>query len=163
MIEIPKFLSHLPVFAGMPIAFTVYVGPDGKPDFRISDLQKQIHCYVNNWCAICGCVMIKGDYWFIGGPKSMESGHFTDGPMHQACAEFSAKICPFLNGQKTEHSTRPYCPVKASQKVIIHSNVDTVRPDKMAMRRAKEYHPVPKGNGGIFYIVTLWHSSPRWF
>lgn len=158
--KIPSFLSHLPVYGEYPIPFVVYRDANGKPDFRVSDLRKQIECYRNCLCAICGNVMVYGNFWFIGGPKSITSGHFTDGPMHLACAQFSAKICPFLNSTRQQTSNRL---VHCTGKIIIHENVDTVRPERMAIRRARYYEAMTTAQGGIFYIVKSWYGNARWF
>lgn len=103
---IPDFLSHLPVFAGMPVPFTVF-WHDGKPDFRVTDINKRLECYGDSLCAICGRTMLGAQFWFIGGPASMDSGMFTDGPMHKNCAEYSIKVCPFLAGKRTEAQYSP--------------------------------------------------------
>jgi hypothetical protein len=160
-ISIPKFLYHLPVYRGFPVPFTVYY-VDGKPDFRVNDAVKQRLCWNNTLCSVCGLKMQQGDFWFIGGPKSMQSGHFLDGPSHQRCAEFAINLCPYLNGTRTQYSDRPIEKAKPDT-VLIHENVETVRPSKMGLRRARSYIMREKPTGGYFYEVQGWYGITRWF
>lgn len=159
-VETPIFLAHLPVFAGMPVAYIVH-WENGKPDFRIVDRQKQIECYEKKLCAICGRRMF--EFWFIGGSQSMDSGQFTDGPMHLPCAQFSAKVCPFLAGIRHDHSTRPATTECPGAKIVFNEAVPTERPDKMAMRRATAFLAGLYQGKHVVYQVTKWWGKPRWF
>ena len=68
-IAIPKFLEHLPVFAGMPVGYLVK-WKENKPDFRDVDLDKWMKVVNEDLCGICGSKL--GHYkFFIGGPKSV--------------------------------------------------------------------------------------------
>ncbi len=161
MNEIPRFLAHLPVVGGMPVQY-VAAWINGKVDFRVIDVERQIECYQKKLCAICGGKMI-AQYWFIGGPESIESGMFTDGPGHRACAEYSTRVCPFLAGKRTEHSARPLKGSGDVQVMTIHE-VSLNRPEKMAYRRASKYILGRlRESQGLVYQVQRWHGQPHWF
>lgn len=133
-IEIPEFLNHLPVYRGFPIPFGTFVH-EGKPDFRVTDMQRWDECVKLKLCGICGLRL--GEYsYFIGGPQCKEHRLFFDPPMHEPCAEFSSKMCPYLNGRKTEY--RPLSgPPPAGIKIEIVEVSSDVRPDEMFMFKAR--------------------------
>lgn len=156
--NIPPFLQHLPVYGEYPVPFTVFYR-NGKPDFRITDRDKQIQCVTENLCAICGKKMTR--FWFIGGPKSIDSGMFTDGPMHRECAEFSAKTCPFLSGKRVETSHRP-AEGTETEVIVINEEVDQHRPEKMGLREAGSFE-FGLYKSSTIYRVTNWRGKTIWF
>src|SRR5260370_7443741 len=103
--EIPTFLSHLKTYTGYPVPFVqMYI--DGKPDFRVIDPERSDECLHDKLCAICGRRL--GEFcYFIGGALCRENHLFADAPMHEQCADFASKTCPFVSGKKLEYSTRP--------------------------------------------------------
>ena len=102
---IPAFLSHLKTYGDYPVPFVqMYI--DGKPDFRVIDPDKVEQCIKEKLCAICGKRL--GEFcYFIGGGGCKEGYRFLDAYMHEQCADFASRTCPFLTGQKQEYSTRP--------------------------------------------------------
>ena len=100
--ELPSNMKQLPRDdVGRPIPFFVaYV--DGKPDFRIVDPPKLIACVVKQLCWVCGerlnrlrhSTVPRGT--FVAGPMCVVNGTSAEPPSHAACAEWSAKACPFL-------------------------------------------------------------------
>lgn len=107
---IPKFLSHLPVQGGLPVPF-VNMWIDGVADLRVLDIEKVMECLHKRLCGICG-KKVGAVSWFIGGTKTMRYKIFTDPQMHEGCAKYAAKTCPFVSGKKG-FSNRPVkCPVK---------------------------------------------------
>jgi len=124
-IEIPKFLSHLKQYGGYPVPF-VQMWIDGKPDFRVIDPEKSTQCVNDKLCAICGIHL--GEFcWFIGGSLCKQTHLFADAPMHEHCAEFASRTCPFVSGRKEEYSKRP---VDESVTTIVEM-ASSVRPEKM--------------------------------
>ena len=95
---IQRALNRLRLFAGLPVPNAV-LWRDGKPDFRATDPEKFLYHFKHRLCAVCGTKLGMSCYW-IGGGRSAVSHYFTDGPMHQLCAEVSISHCPFLNGQR---------------------------------------------------------------
>lgn len=127
--KIPQFLEHLPTYHGMPVPFT-FMWIEGKPEFTILDPRKVTLCISNKLCAICGLAL--GEFaYFIGGPLCKQNRLFTDPPMHEECAEFSAKICPFLNGNVKSYTSREHSiPIK-------ELHMETKRPEIMFIMQAK--------------------------
>lgn len=122
---VPAFLSHLKVYGDYPVPF-VQMWIDGKPDFRVIDPQRAEECLNEKLCAICGKRL--GEFcFFIGGSLCRENHLFSDAPMHEACAEFASKTCPFVSGQEHEYSDRP---VDETVTTIVEMTA-AVRPEKM--------------------------------
>jgi hypothetical protein len=144
-LPIPDFLTHLPVYNGLPVPFTQAV-IEGVPDFRAMDFEKILLCVEQRLCAICGHRL--GEYcYFIGGPESRKNHLFTDPATHLKCADFATRICPFVSG-RTDYSSRPI----DETKLAIETRVSDVRPHTMYMLRArtKSIHIVKAG--GAFAI-----------
>jgi hypothetical protein len=149
MIEIPQFLSHLPTYRGYPAAF-FQLWSDGVPDFRAIDTDKWAQCLKEKLCGICGKRL--GEFcYFIGGPLSRDNKLFTDPPMHQDCAEFASRTCPFLSGKKLEYSDKP---VEHDNAVILTAPM-APRPDRMFIMRTRtaKIRGV-KANGSYLIQVT---------
>lgn len=101
-IEIPPFLSHLPVDPrGYPIPYFVPF-TDGKPNFKYTDPEKQHQCFKNKQCGICGKKLLKNQFWFVGGPLSLKNKVSSDVHNHEQCARYALKVCPYLFNQKAD-------------------------------------------------------------
>lgn len=68
---------------------------DGKPDFRVLDEEKFIHCIASKLCSICGMQLGRFKS-FVGGPMNVLQRISGEPPMHRDCAQFAVKACPFL-------------------------------------------------------------------
>ena len=122
---IQRAIDKLKQFAGMPVPASVFWIGD-KPDFRQIDPEKFLHHLKFKLCAICGTKLTHTCYW-VGGTKCTNSHYFTDGPMHQECAEMSIKLCPFLNKKK---------PTFRGDDIKVMPGQDASgRPDKMYLMR----------------------------
>lgn len=103
-LPLPHDMATLPVDRGYPVPWFVAWLPDGTPEFRAIDRKKWARA-VNRKDPRC---------WVCGGPFRTRLGFlhtfaFTIGPMcainrisaeppsHIACAEWSARNCPFLS------------------------------------------------------------------
>ncbi len=95
-VPMPEGIAALSRIGGLPIPSNVLI-VDGKPDFRVIDVAKAERQAKKRLCAICNRKM---GQWvcFLGGPGSMQSGAFRDGPMHEDCARYAAQVCPYLAG-----------------------------------------------------------------
>src|ERR1700676_4577802 len=100
----PWFLSHLERYGEYPVPFIVK-WVEGKPDFRVVDMDKWDRCVKERLCSICGNRLGEISY-IVGGPVTGESYHFFDPPMHQGCAEFSSRVCPYVSGTNRKFSLR---------------------------------------------------------
>lgn len=89
---IPARLDGLPKHGGLPITFVTFVGPDGLPDFKVTDHHKRLRCASDRLCGLCGDPL---GYWiaFIGGPLCVSKRLWYDPPMHRDCAEYAFEVC----------------------------------------------------------------------
>jgi hypothetical protein len=148
-LAIPVFLAHLPVYNGLPVPFTQAI-IDGVPDFRATDSEKILLCVEHKLCAICGHRL--GEYaYFIGGPISRKNHLFTDPAMHSKCADFAARICPFVSGRTSGYSARPI----DETKLAVEPMVSAARPQTMYVlrTRTKSIKAVKMGNA-VFAVQS---------
>lgn len=104
ILRIPRRMRKLPIEKrGYPVPFATMIDPiTGQPDFRILDIRRQMQCFKDKLCAMCGEPL--GRYIaFIGGPKSGESHRFNDPGMHRECAEYAAVVCPYISRETAQH------------------------------------------------------------
>lgn len=89
---------------GYPILFTAWIRKDGTPDFRVSDEAKRRLCAASRLCGICGELL---PYYitFLGGPLAVQNRVFGDPPMHAECADYSARVCPYLTTRAERKAT----------------------------------------------------------
>jgi hypothetical protein len=93
---IPQHMQHLPRDGrGYPITYSSLHLPDGRIDFTTSDPYKWTRAAHGRFCALCGRPL-DHEKWFIGGPKCMLFRIFFDLAMHEDCARYSFKVCPYL-------------------------------------------------------------------
>jgi hypothetical protein len=129
--EIPPFLSHLKTYRGFPVPITAMV-IDGVPDFRVVDSSRIVECLGEELCAICGIPL--GTFCcFIGGELCKENHLFADPAMHEPCAEYAAKACPFVSGNKTEYSSETV----DESKIQVIPDASAVRPAHMYLLRTR--------------------------
>ncbi len=100
--DMPPSIAALPVDErGYPIPFFVdYI--DGKPEFRAADPNKIVRCVKEALCWVCGEKLhrsplgFKSTIAFAIGPMCAVNRISAEPPSHPACAEWSARNCPFL-------------------------------------------------------------------
>jgi hypothetical protein len=95
-LEIPDFLSHLPVWNGYPVPVSNVVRKDGTPDLTTISSRRVLELARDRQCGVCGFTMAEETVCFIGGPKSARHRQYIDPPMHERCARFAAKTCPYI-------------------------------------------------------------------
>lgn len=155
----PARFAGLELYNGWPIPVTVNV-VDGVPDFRVVDLAALGACLRNRLCSVCGSPL---DYWivFVGGPESIKSRVFLDGPMHEECARWSMANCPFLVGKVgySDESKRP--PRLEDDAVAIVDDTIHDRPDRMGMGVTRNYRAF--GSNGRLFIQASPFKRIEWF
>lgn len=95
---VPRRMRTLPLDPrGYPIPYIVLRDRNGDPHFTINDSRVRLRCVLQRRCGICG-KKINGPVWFVGGPLSAFHPHgaYSDGPLHDDCAEYALKVCPWL-------------------------------------------------------------------
>lgn len=142
---------------GYPIFFTVLLDSYGKPNFRAQDTDKVAHALRESLCGICGHKL--GRYVaFVGGPKSIKSRYFTDGAMHESCAIYALKVCPFIAAPKFAY--RNINPAD----LHVNSLVSADRPDHFGLGITTKYkivnlHGESVIKAGRFTRVQLWKEG----
>lgn len=134
---IPEFLSHRPVWRGMPVPYIAIWSDEkrpgavklvrwrnimwvwseqqsGIPDFGSTNSHRQRDGMLRNACQICGktgafLYVIPNDEK-LGGSHVMlwDSGEILNPPLHDYCYEYSRRTCPHLR------ATEPYALVRHS-------------------------------------------------
>lgn len=163
-IAVPDCMSHLPRDArGYPIPFTVAVGSDGKPDFRVIDLVKWGECVVYQKCGITGLPLKQSEFIaFVGGPLSITHRAFTDAGMLPEAARYALQVCPFLAAPKFAYA-KAVPQVKGSSTRHIEGT-SVVRPEIFGMGLAREYTLARNGPeiiivSGVFDRVEYWKDG----
>jgi hypothetical protein len=80
---------------GYPIPWSVATLPDGTRDFRVIDGAKFEDAILFQICWICGNPLGRYGTFNIS-VMSTVSQLAAEPPSHQACAEYAARVCPFL-------------------------------------------------------------------
>jgi hypothetical protein len=80
---------------GYPIPWFVHRPENGAIDFRVISPERLVLAVKERRCWVCGLPLGTINA-FVGGPLSAAQRLYSDPPSHEACAEFSAKVCPFL-------------------------------------------------------------------
>jgi hypothetical protein len=90
-------IAKLPMHNGYPVPFIAYRGPMNRPEFAINDNRMVMQAILGGLCAICGEKLNK-DAFLLGGIRSAldPRGCYRDPPMHQKCAEYALRVCPWL-------------------------------------------------------------------
>jgi hypothetical protein len=101
--DMPASIAKLEVDErGYPIPFFVDYLPDGTPEFRAADAKKLVRCVKEALCWVCGEKLhasrlgFKSTLAFAIGPMCVVNRISAEPPSHPACAEWSARNCPFL-------------------------------------------------------------------
>lgn len=97
-VPIPARMAHLPRDRrGYPVPVIVMRNDDGTPLFAANDGIVARQIIAEDRCEICGGKLLRGR-WFVGGQLSAfaEHGHFMDAPMHDECAHYALRVCPYL-------------------------------------------------------------------
>lgn len=103
---IPAAIAQLPRHRGYPVPWFVgWINEEGKPtrrregtpDFRIIYPEAIGEAVVKALCWVCGKPLSdKVAYAFVIGPMCAVNRISSEPPSHVACADWSARACPFL-------------------------------------------------------------------
>lgn len=127
MVQMPPRIAALPKTEnGYPVPFFVIV-KNGVPDLRVLDPRKQQRCFKQNLCGICGQGL---DYWvaFVSGPQARSFRVSADPPMHEECAEYALKVCPYLVRPSAKRAKEYSVEVNLTDPHFLSD-----RPEKMAL------------------------------
>jgi len=136
---------------GYPIPFLM------MPDSQIHiDGRKQKLCALKKLCMICGRKLDRKK-WFIGGQQAAVNRLFSDPAMHEECARYALKVCPFLSNpdmkyrKKYDDDTHFYH-VPGST---------TTRSDTTMLLRSNGYKPV-FWQSSAYIFANPWDYIEHW-
>jgi hypothetical protein len=125
---------------GMPVPFVVLKDQAGKHHFKINDTEKTVQCMMGGLCTICGQKMSVHDRWLVGGIASAfdKRGFYIDHPVHQECAEYALKVCPYLASRNYDTNKTDLDKLQDKVKgavILVNPTVDTDRLPVFALIR----------------------------
>lgn len=163
-VPIPERLRRFPLWKGkFLIHFTVHVNRDGTPDFKAVHSVNRAQALAKNWCHLCGQRM-EPPYAFIGGPLCHTNRVFIDGPMHEECARYACKVCPYLANPNGDHSDKP--PNLDDHHIAVtHEMAAPGRPAKMGLFFADSYQSIRSPDGVVIkagpWLRVDWTAMPE--
>jgi hypothetical protein len=159
--QIPRALRQRPRWRDLPIPFATFVGSDNEPDFKVVDETKRLLCIERNLCGLCG-EPLKKPIVFIGGVNCCECRTFFDPGMHEECAIYAVKVCPYLANSDAKYSKRDPKHLGEDQVVIkTYEEISAVRPDKMALYYTNGFRGVT-GQGPALFILADYPTKIDW-
>lgn len=127
-----------------------------QPDFRMTQPDRVRELLANQNCWLCGLprthVMC-----FIGGPLSISNRLFSDGWMHDACAAYAIRVCPFLSRPTGQYSKR-----EVPKHVTVLPLVAAERPQRFGIAYTRSFKTVmdPERN---LYLLAGPFTRIHWF
>lgn len=156
--DMPKAMQRLERDeVGRPIPYFVeYI--DGKPDFRVMSAVHFRKAIQEGRCWVCGGRMLNAaQKVFVAGPMCLINGTSAEPPSHMACAEWSAKACPFLvNPNKVRREGNLPDEAEVSAGIMIARN-----PGVTALIAARRWWTQPHGGSMLIRFDQV--TSVRWF
>lgn len=159
MTDIPPRLAARPRDKrGYPIPCTILIDKDGKPDFRVNDMERWVRMVAHRRCAMCGEPMGR-HVAFIGGPLAHVNRLFTDAGMHLDCAQYAMATCPYLALPRMQylkaHAGHEGYAMHTSEQVSVE------RPERFFIGITRRYQ-LAKVNGDVMLRADAW-DSVEWF
>jgi hypothetical protein len=166
MIEIPKRLRTRPRDRrGYPVPFSVYIDRTGRPQFTITDPVKLRACIGKRLCGLCGG-RIDAGYWFVGGERCFthELGAFIDPPMHEECARYAIRVCPFLAAPSyAKRIDDRLMPAPIGGEVLVKDNtMADERPAVFGLGMTTGYTLVRPSPLQTYFRADGWAVQERW-
>lgn len=141
---------------GFIIPYSVDDGT-AQPDFRMTQPDRIRELFGRHGCWLCGEAL---DYWqcFIGGPLSIANRMFTDGPMHEACAVYALRVCPFLASPTGRYSSSP------EDAPNVNPHMASTRPERFGLGFTRGYQTGIDPSGHLYlhadpFRKVLWYSA----
>lgn len=158
--DLPSRIAALPRdHRGFPVPwFVAWI--DGVPDFRVIGPGKIAEAYAHKKCWICGENV--GKYMaFVIGPMCAINRVASEPPSHRECAEFAARVCPFLTRPKMRRNEKDL-PEQRRDPAGHHISRN---PGVALVWITKSYQPF-RADGGVLFTVgdpieTLWFAEGR--
>jgi len=159
-VPIPSRLANRPRDArGYPIPALALIDRTGKPDFRVTDMDKWVAACRNKTCSLCGEPLGR-HLAFIGGPLSFENRYFTDLPAHRECAEYALRVCPYIAAPNFKYAES--IRVDADVTVRVSPEVLDARPDRFFLGITKSCTPVRTDGDTMLVRASPWEQVSWW-
>jgi hypothetical protein len=175
-VEVPKLMRTLPKdHRGYPIPFIVLRDKAKQPHFPINDVARVVECGRKRLCGICGKRLNpKALSFVIGGPASAlhERGAYLDPPMHEECARYAIRVCPYLGapvyGRMIEDRKLADAQRPAGVVIGIASEVIEDRPAMFGLVGSPSWEVVSAAPGHCVFrlpgpaaVLEWWHAGER--
>ena len=150
-----------------PIPFIVLRDRLGTPQFTINDFERVTLCIRKKLCGICGKRFDNG-MWFVGGARCFthEHGAFVDPPMHNECAEYALRICPFLAAPNYAKriDTRRLKPgaLDPGMAIATLQHMPAAQPERFGLGCTDRYDLHEQPGGGRIFVVARWQYVEWW-
>jgi hypothetical protein len=153
----PPRVARMPCdHRGFPVLYTVRPRDfvDGTEcDFRIINLTNYERCYTETLCGVCG-EKVHGQLWFLGGPMCVQNRIFGDPAMHEECARYAMRVCPFLTKRDFGYHDRAGDEEKGLGR---DDNLIKTKPERLVLYATADYLPIrPRGSGKL--LCTVKHA-----
>lgn len=161
-VPMPPQIAALPRNkVGYPIPWFVATFPDGHRDFRVASAERIYDAVRFDKCYTCGQPI--GSYKaFLIGPMCAVNRIAPEPPSHRDCAQYSARVCPFLS---TPAMVRRERGMEFEDRIDPGGVMLLRNPGVTALWITRDYTPVKPPNGShVFRIgepkdVTWWRES----
>lgn len=136
---------------GLPIP-VVNERPDGSPDFVVLNGEKAMEMACLHRCSLCGRPL-DGPAAFLGGPVSAKTGHYSDPPMHEDCAQAALTLCPHIARPHARRASER----RVSDDVTVPVGFTLERPEEWVMVIASAYYVgiAPAEGGGLVPLFVV--------
>jgi hypothetical protein len=129
------------------------------PDSQVHiDGHKQALCALKKLCMICGKKLLPKK-WFIGGQHAAMNRLFTDPAMHEECARYALKVCPFLSNPDMKYRK------KYSEETFLYTTpipgTTIERSDTQLLMRTNGYRTV-WWRGHAYVLANRWDYIEHW-
>jgi hypothetical protein len=161
--KMPDRIKRLPQDErGFPVPwFVAWI--DDVPDFRVVDTPKIGIAVKQHRCFICG-ERLGQHLAFVVGPMCTISRTVPEPPSHRGCAEFSAKVCPFLSKPRMRRNEKDLPEnKKAPAGIMIPRN-----PGVVCLWVTRHFRPYKAQHGvhGVLFEIGLpeeveWYAEGR--
>jgi hypothetical protein len=157
-VPLPMRMARLPRdYRGYPIFYTVQ--PDQPPqdgdriDFRVLNQAHHVTCALERRCAICN-TRLGSQLFFVGGPMCVQNRVFGDGPVHEECARYAMRVCPYLSiASKAYRMSETNLSGYEGGEDRFDPNVLLNKPQRVVVYICHEYHLKPAPGGKHLFMV----------
>ncbi|MFJ6776798.1 hypothetical protein ACIQOV_38560 [Kitasatospora sp. NPDC091257] len=150
--DLPPALAARPRDEKRGLPIPVVNMHDGAVDFVTINGTVALRLALGRRCSLCD-EPLAGPAAFLGGPKSAESGYYSDPPMHEACAQAALMLCP--------HIARPHARRASERRLIEDASIPVgfteEKPEEWVMVIASGYivGSTPAESGGLVPLFLV--------